>query len=166
VVAGSDCADSDASRHPTAPETCGDGIDQDCNGSDPGCLAPPIGSVDMTVGTTPLLSWSLSSGSAADYCVYRGDLAELRTRRVYTQEPGSVPGAAQFCGLQQNDLDDAYRPPLGHGVFYLVTARTGVGETGLGVDSSGAVRPNTHPCGTLGGSVGTRVQQISTAGAP
>jgi len=165
VVAGSDCADTDPSRHPTAPDTCGDGVDSNCDGSDPGCLAPPVGSVDMTVGSSPLLSWSLSSGAAVDYCVYRGDLAELRAHRTYTQEPGSVQGAAQFCGLQQTDLNDAYTPAAGHGVFYLITARTGTGETGLGVDSAGALRPNEHPCDTLAGSGGRRVHQTA-AGAP
>jgi hypothetical protein len=39
VVPGSDCADTDATRRPGAPETCGDGIDSNCDGSDPVCSA-------------------------------------------------------------------------------------------------------------------------------
>jgi Putative metal-binding motif len=31
---GSDCNESNASIYPTAPETCGDGIDSNCNGND------------------------------------------------------------------------------------------------------------------------------------
>ena len=32
-----DCDDNDNSIYPCAPETCGDGIDQDCDGSDKIC---------------------------------------------------------------------------------------------------------------------------------
>ena len=37
TVADGDCDDTDASIHPGATDTCGDGIDQDCNGVDLAC---------------------------------------------------------------------------------------------------------------------------------
>jgi hypothetical protein len=37
TVAQGDCNDADASVFPDAPETCGDGIDQDCSGFDLDC---------------------------------------------------------------------------------------------------------------------------------
>jgi hypothetical protein len=36
-TSGSDCNDNNAGIHLGAPETCGDGIDQDCNGQDSAC---------------------------------------------------------------------------------------------------------------------------------
>ncbi len=36
---GNDCDDSDPNVHPGAPEVCGDGVDQNCDGhADEGCL--------------------------------------------------------------------------------------------------------------------------------
>src|SRR5688572_28404256 len=39
VAAGADCVDEDRSRYPGAPDTAGDGIDQNCDGVD-GVKAP------------------------------------------------------------------------------------------------------------------------------
>lgn len=36
-----DCDDGDAAIHPGAIDTCGDGIDQDCSGTDAICMLPP-----------------------------------------------------------------------------------------------------------------------------
>lgn len=39
---GGDCDDSNASIHPGAEEVCGDGVDQDCNGTDKSCITCPV----------------------------------------------------------------------------------------------------------------------------
>ena len=38
-----DCDDGDASVHPGAPEVCGDGVDQDCDGQDEACVTDADG---------------------------------------------------------------------------------------------------------------------------
>jgi len=50
VATTDDCDDDDASSYPGATETCGDGIDQDCNGDDQSC--GDTGDTGDT-GTTP-----------------------------------------------------------------------------------------------------------------
>jgi hypothetical protein len=40
-ASGTDCNDNNAAIHPGAAETCGDGIDQDCNGQDLACPRTP-----------------------------------------------------------------------------------------------------------------------------
>jgi MYXO-CTERM domain-containing protein len=37
-----DCDDIDQEVNPYMAETCGDGIDQDCDGVDPSCSLPPV----------------------------------------------------------------------------------------------------------------------------
>jgi hypothetical protein len=73
--------------------------------------------------------------------LYRGDLLLLPQ---YTQDP-TTSLAAQFCGEPNSFKLDSYLPPVGRVVHYLVTG-VADGETGLGVDSSGSLRPHDWPC--------------------
>jgi len=95
--------------------------------------------------TRSRLAWAQELGYST-WCVYRGDLAELRRSRTYTQSPTSFPLAARFCDLSSLTLDDTQNPPPGAGTFYLVAGRPGPSSSELGVDSAGFTRPNTRPC--------------------
>jgi hypothetical protein len=143
VAAGSDCDDDDADIHPTAPETCGDAVDSDCDGEDPAC---PLLTIQVSLTDATTLTWSVPTESIGLSTVYRGDMEVLRNTGIYTQEPGSVPGAARFCDVSGGSLLDPFLPAPGKVLFYLVTTQTGSGESSLGPDSSGLVRANTHPC--------------------
>lgn len=77
---------------------------------------------------------------------YRGDLAVLKTSGVYTQAIGSNALEHQACGLSNPWLEDAEVFAIGSVAFYLTTGVSGGVESGLGEASSGAARPNTHPC--------------------
>jgi len=76
---------------------------------------------------------------------YRGDLAVLRGGGPYTQLPGSNTLASRQCGLLDPWTFDDDDPAPGKAAFYLTTGVFG-GESGLGPDSAGNVRPNANPC--------------------
>jgi C1A family cysteine protease len=74
----SDCADDNPVIHPEATEICGDGIDQDCNGSDLEC-------------TTDIDS------DNDGYAVSQGDCND--------NDPTINPGATEICDGKDNDCD-------------------------------------------------------------
>lgn len=91
------------------------------------------------------VDWQQESGYDR-WNVYRGSLAVLVNSGVYTQIPGSDPAAVQFCRIPQPPLTDTFVPPFGQVAFYLVTGSTAISEGDLGLDGSGALRPNDTPC--------------------
>ncbi len=76
---------------------------------------------------------------------YRGDLQVLRAGGPYTQLPGSNSLASRHCGLTDPWALDEADPLPGQAAFFLTTGVFG-GESGLGKNSSGVVRPNANPC--------------------
>jgi hypothetical protein len=88
----------------------------------------------------------LETGSTARN-LYRGSLDVLRSTGVYTQVPGSNPGAARQCNVLFLNAFTGTGPAPGSAFFFLATGRFGGVEGSLGEDSQGQPRPNTYPCG-------------------
>ena len=91
------------------------------------------------------LTWALEAGYST-WCVYRGDLAVLKSSGTYTQLPGSNPIAARYCSLTSAQRDDTAIPAQGKTAFYLVAGRPDTSLPDLGFDGAGAARPNSNPC--------------------
>jgi concanavalin A-like lectin/glucanase superfamily protein/thrombospondin type 3 repeat protein len=91
------------------------------------------------------VEWQQESGFEA-FNWYRGDLSVLKGSGLYTQDPNTTPLAGRECGLADAYTFDFSDPPVGKAVFFLVTGvHLGV-EGSLGMNSSGADRPNANPC--------------------
>jgi hypothetical protein len=91
------------------------------------------------------LTWAPETAYSS-WCLYRGDLAELKSSRTYTQLPGSNPIAARYCSLPNGQRNDNTVPDPGKAAFYLVGGRPGSPQLELGVDGRGVPRPNANPC--------------------
>jgi hypothetical protein len=115
----------------------GDGVGDACDLDD--------GMIYMSWSTASKIAWTPEAGYAT-WCVYRGDLAELRRSGTYTQTLGSNPLAASFCGLAATSISDAVKPAVGMAAFYLASGRPGPSSAELGLDSAGVIRPNGNPC--------------------
>lgn len=103
------------------------------------------GSIFVFLTAHDAVDWQEESGYEV-WNVYVSDLAALVATGEYTQATGSNPVARQECGLAAPPLVDPTSPPSGTTALYLVTGVAGGVEGDLGADSSGAPRPNDHPC--------------------
>lgn len=100
------------------------------------------------------INWQQEEGFQA-FNEYRGNLAVLRQSGVYTQDPATTPLAERNCYVFDPSVSDGPEPPIGQGVFYLVTGMSGGIESDLGNNSSGVPRPNSNPC--TSGASGYRI---------
>jgi hypothetical protein len=103
------------------------------------------GLIYLLLSIKTAVNWQEEQGFDA-WNWYKGDLDALKASLLYTQLPGSNDLAARLCGLATPAADDPAAPDLGKTAFYLVSGVSGGIESDLGTDSSGAPRPNDHPC--------------------
>jgi hypothetical protein len=103
------------------------------------------GIIMVTMQDQDTVAWQLENGFES-FNIYRGDLAVLKATGIYTQDPAEVPLAAQGCEFLEASVVDDVVPPLGQGVFYLLTGTHNGVESTLGTNSAGVTRPNTNPC--------------------
>jgi hypothetical protein len=91
------------------------------------------------------LAWQAEEGFTAAN-LYCGDLEVLKAAGIYTQDPALVPLASRTCGLISEEVAESDTPGPDQVMFFLVTGVSAAGESTLGADSSGRVRPNDNPC--------------------
>ena len=95
VSDGTDCDDLDAATHPAAPETCGDGIDNDCQGGDLLCI-------DLPQGIATVGSLSTTAGDLRAMPVTVGEAGVLTGVSMYHEGAGyddaTVGSTSSCCG--------------------------------------------------------------------
>lgn len=110
----------------------------------------PKNSLWITFAGKDDLRWddyvSSCDGHFQDYNLYRSDWEHFLLTGEYTQDPGAVSHAEQFCHLSTPSVTDAFVPPEGTMVFYLVTGNRNGNEISLGRKSNGNERTNSNPC--------------------
>ena len=101
VADNTDCNDGNAAAYPGAPEICGNGVDEDCDGNDPACLTWYIDYDGDGYGTT--FSIIQSAVQPDGYVAVAGDC-------VYN-DASIYPGAPETCGDGIDSDCDGNDPP-------------------------------------------------------
>jgi glucose/arabinose dehydrogenase len=103
------------------------------------------GVIYVVLRTPTQPTWNKETGYTS-WNLYKGDLQVLRDTGAYTQDPGAVALAEQWCDLAANTVVDDAAQPSASLCFYLVTGVAAGVEGDLGYDSQGVPRPNFNPC--------------------
>ena len=108
VVNGDDCNDGDATVHPSAEDPCGDGIDQDCSGTDASCFRALLSEWetdnlylwDPVTGALDLFHVALSNDADCNEAEgsTQGWLAEHFNDQLLSFAPGTGSGTTLLTG--------------------------------------------------------------------
>jgi hypothetical protein len=117
--------------------------------SDRGAYEYPAGEVlGLAMGAdSESVSWQVLALQDG-FNLYRGSVDRLQATGEYTQDPGTEPAAALFCGLLpgQVPVQDTFTPAFGQAVFYVSSQALGSWEGSLGETSDGLPRANAGLC--------------------
>ena len=139
---GDACDNCPTVSNPGQSDSDGDGVgdDCDCASGDPD-ITDPVGPVDgLEVQSDGSMSWNPDL-NALLYYAYRGVIPPPGSPFLYSHvcaDPGGSVGPAWI------DPAEPFAP--GELYYYLISAWNECGETDLGTDSDGAIRPNLASC--------------------
>ncbi len=95
-----DCNDTNASIRPGATDICGDGVDQDCNGSDAVCaVAAPAPITDAGLRSEPISPLALGGGGLL-LGILIGLLIPFKLGSFFDSQPGAKAGTVNRGPLQ------------------------------------------------------------------